>query len=301
MNKTFTTIFLLLSVSLTSKSQINVSRNFIATPMDDTTSEATFLGHAEYASEAAVGYGSTDNEQARNFKFNGLLEIYRYRKSSISFIQSSELIANPYNEIKYNPRGVIFCESITYFNKQKLFTFEIGIDQRCKHEIDNSDQPNEFLSTDGYVPTKRDIILTGGHVGIVSNEIKLNPRIFLRAFAKADLYASSSDSRVPQKDASQSFANAWGAALMGTKISIQLRKNISAYNRNWISPVFFTQQEKSMQSNYRNEVGMHINGKKAGMDVFSSYEHFFDDLSHPSPQSSNVVSFGLRISSKLFF
>ena len=269
--------------------------------MDDTTSEATFFGNSEYGAEAARGYGSTDNEQAWNFKFNGLLELYRYRKSSVSFLLSTELIANPYNDIKYNPRGVIFCESITYFNKQKFFTFEVGLDQRCKHEIYNSDQPNEFLSTDGYVPTKRDIILTGAHIGIVSNQIKLNNRINIRAFAKADLYASSSDSRVPEDNASQSFANAFGAALLGSKINFQLRKNLYIYNRNWLSPVFFSKQDRNIQSNYRNEVGIHINGKKAGMDVFSSYEHFFDDLSHPFPQSSNVVSVGLRISSKLFF
>jgi hypothetical protein len=283
------------------QAQINDSRNFTVSTMDDTTTEATFLGHAEYAAEAMRGYGSADNEQAWNFKFIGLLEIYRYRKSSLSFVLSNELIANPYNEIKYNPRGSIWCESITFYNKQKYFTFEAGIDHRCKHEIDNSDQPNEFLSADGYTPAKRVVILTGAHAGMVSNTIELNSKMSIRAFARAELYAASSDSRIPDNIQSQSWDNAWGSALLGVKFNFNIRKNLEIYNRNWISPVFFTNQDKAIQSNYRNEIGFHASGKKAGMEVYSSYEHYFDDLSHPYPQSSNVLSIGLRIRSKLFF
>lgn len=286
---------------LAANAQVNGSRNFIASPMDDTTSEATFLGHAEYGAELGRGYGSTDNEQAWNIKFNGLLELYRYRKSSISFIFSNELIANPYNDISFNPRGTIWCESITFFNKQKHFTFEAGLDHRCKHEVDNSDQPNEFLSTDGYVPTKRVIILSGIHAGVVSNNISLSPRVYVRGFAKTELYASSSDTRVPNDNYSQTWSNAWGSLFMGTKINMKIRKNLEVYNRNWFSPMFFSHQNKFMQSNYRTEIGFHAIGKKAGIEVFSSYEHFFDDVAHASPQSSNVMSVGLRINSGLFF
>lgn len=298
---TYFIVSVVFSGILSVQAQVNGSRNFVASPMDDTTSSAQFLGNTEYGAEVGRGYGSTDNEQAWNIKFNGLLELYRNRKSSISFIFSNELISNPYNDIKFNPRGTIWCESINYFNKQKQFTLEVGLDHRCKHEVDNSDQPNEFLSTDGYVPTKRVIILTGMHAGIVSDNIEVSPRVSVRGVAKAELYASSSDTRVPNDNYSQTWSNAWGSLFIGTKMNIKVRENLIAYNRNWVSPMFFSHQNKMVQSNYRTEIGFRAIGKKAGIEMFSSFEHFFDDVAHASPQSSNVMSVGLRLSSSLFF
>ena len=36
-------------------------------------------------------------------------------------------------------------------------------------------------------------------------------------------------------------------------------------------------------------------------DLFAAYEHFFDDLSRPTPQTSNVISVGIRVTSSEVF
>jgi hypothetical protein len=54
-------------------------------------------------------------------------------------------------------------------------------------------------------------------------------------------------------------------------------------------------------SNGRVEAGIRGWAMPGGADLFAAYEHFFDDLSRPTPQTSNVISVGIRVTSSEFF
>ncbi|WP_338813163.1 hypothetical protein V9L05_17640 [Bernardetia sp. Wsw4-3y2] len=295
-------------------SQAHVMRNFQALPFLDTTAthstEKTYFAVTNFAGHNSRGFSSTENSQGWNAQVCGLLDIVRWKSKkndvglhSIVFLSSIEVNANIYNNIAFNPRGIILQESFAYFNKKKNFTWNIGFTHKSRHEIDSDSPPNDTTSRIGYQPTSRVAILNGLHVEATSDKINLSPKITTNIWGRAEYYTVSEDSRFPRFTEQQSWDYMSGMVLLGGRIDIKLSKKQKNawgfYNRSWVNTAIFSNKVKekggeNFKFNYRIESGFDFRGLKGKAEFFVAREYFFDDLSSPRPISSSVWLVGIR-------
>ncbi len=289
-------------------------RNFQVLPFLDTTAthstEKTYFAVTNFAGHNSRGFSSTENSQGWNAQVCGLLDIVRWKSKkndvglhSIVFLSSIEVNANIYNNIAFNPRGIILQESFAYFNKKKNFTWNIGFTHKSRHEIDSDSPPNDTTSRIGYQPTSRVAILNGLHVEATSDKINLSPKITTNIWGRAEYYTVSEDSRFPRFTEQQSWDYMSGMVLLGGRIDVKLsQKEKNAwgfYNRSWVNTAIFSNKVKekggeNFKFNYRIESGFDFRGLKGKAEFFVAREYFFDDLSSPRPISSSVWLVGIR-------
>ena len=300
-------------------SQAHVMRNFQAVPFLDTTgtntTEKTFFATTNFSVHNSRGFQSTENSQGWNAQVCGMFDILRWKskKNDIGlhafvFFSSIEVSANIYNNIAFNPRGIILQESFAYFNKKKNFTWNVGFTHKSRHEIDSDSPPNDTTSRIGYQPTSRVAILNGPHIEITTDKIKLSPKISTNLWGRAEYYTIADDARFPRFTKEQSWDFMRGMILLGGRLDVILHKKKNTwgfYNRSWANTAIFSNKVKetggeNFKFNYRVESGFDLRGAKARVEAFIAREHFFDDLSSPRPISSSVWLVGARVRGFLF-
>jgi hypothetical protein len=294
-------------------SQAHVMRNFQASPFLDTTAthstKKEYFAVTNFAVHNSRGFQSTENSQGWNAQFCSMFDIVRWKSKkndglhSITFFSAIEVNANVYNNIAFNPRGIILQESFAYFNKKKNFTWNIGFTHKSRHEIDSDSPPNDTTSRIGYQPTSRIAILNGFHLEAISDEIMISPSITTTIWGRAEYYTVSEDDRFPRFTEQQSWDNMAGMILLGGRIDIRLSKReknaLGFYNRSWANTAIFSNKVKerggeNFKFNYRAESGFSLKGVKGKVELFVAKEYFFDDLSSPRPISSSVWLVGFR-------
>ena len=318
--KTCTLLFYFVLFPFFAFSQAHVMRSFQPSPFLDTTAthstEKTYFAVTSFAGHTSRGFQSTENSQGWNAQVCGMLDIMRWKSKknnvglhSIAFFSSIEVNANIYNNIAFNPRGIILQESFAYFNKKKEFTWNIGFTHRSRHEIDSDSPPNDTTSIIGYQPTSRVAILNGIHLEAISDKINFSPSITTTIWGRAEYYIISEDTRFPRFTEKQSWDYMAGMILLGGRIDIKLSKkeinSWSFYNRSWVNTAIFSNKVKKeggeiFKFNYRTELGFGFKGLKGKAEFFVAREHFFDDLSNPRPVSSSVWLVGIRGKGFLF-
>lgn len=301
-------------------SQAHVMRNYQASPFLDTTgihsTEKQYLAVTNFAVHNSRGFASTENAQGWNAQVCGILEIMRWngkknqdKRHALTFFSSIEVNANIYNNIAFNPRGVILQESFAFFTKQKNYTWNIGFTHKSRHEIDSDSPPNDTTSIIGYQPTSRVAILNGFHLEMTSDKIKISNSVSSNIWARTEYYIISEDSRFPRFTKKQNWDYLSGMVLLGGRIDIKLSKkdinSWSFYNRSWTNTAIFSKKVKEnggeiFKFNYRIESGFGFKGLKGKAEFFMAREHFFDDLSKPIPTNSSVWLIGIRAKGFLF-
>ncbi len=307
-------LFYLLLFPFFAFSQAHVMRNFQPSPFLDTTgthsTQKEYLAVTNFVGHMSRGFSSTESSQGWNAQVCGMLDMVRWKSKknktgfhSITFFSSIEVNANIYNNIAFNPRGIILQESFAYFNKRKKYTWNIGFTHKSRHEIDSDSPPNDTISRIGYQPTSRVAILNGFHLEAISNKIYLSPTITTNIWGRTEYYTISEDDRFPRFTEKQSWDYMTGMVLLGGRMDIKLSKKEknawSFYNRSWVNTAIFSDKVKeeggkNFKFNYRIESGFGFKGRKAKAEFFVAREHFFDDLSSPRPVSSSVWLVGIR-------
>lgn len=298
----FIRILALLLVSQSTFAQIFIGRNFFPVPLDDTTSERSFLPNITFSAEGMRGFGSAEGEQAWNAKYVGLVELYRFSdKATIAATLSHELTANPHNEISFHMRGAIWNESLAFFRKLNPGTVEIGVMHHCRHEIDNTVPNDESIDNADYSPTRRLLVMTAMYSAFSTPYRAVGQQMEYRLYGRLNAYTYRVDGRRPEYlEKDQSWQHLRASVLLGGRYNVHWSEVITTYVRAWVNPALFDKGEV-LKVNYRLEAGVGIQGKKTVLEAFGAYEQYFDDASRPYPLQSNVFFVGLRARSPLFF
>nr|WKN34792.1 hypothetical protein K4G66_20675 [Tunicatimonas sp. TK19036] len=298
----FIRVLALLLISQSAFAQIFIGRNFFPAPLDDTTSERSFLPNIAFSAEGMHGFGSAEGEQAWNAKYVGLVELYRFSdKATIAGTLSHELTANPHNEISFHMRGAIWNESLAFFRKTSVGTLEIGMMHHCRHEIDNTVPNDESIDDADYSPTRRLLVMTALYSALSTPYRQINQQMEYRLYGRLNAYTYRVDARRPEYlEKEQSWQHLRASVLLGGRYNFHWSDVIATYARAWVNPSFFDKGE-AWKFNYRAEAGLSIRGEKGVLDVFGAYEQYFDDASRPYPLQSNVFFVGARGRSHLFF
>jgi len=299
MTKGFLTLSLML-IAIWGHAQILVSRNFEADPLrKEMEQPRRFFGNTFFGAEMGHGWFSAEQEQTWNVKYMGYIEFYRWgNRSSLGLTLAHELHANPYNEIYFNPRGGVWNESLVYHRRLEKSVLQLGINHRCRHNIDNADPPRPGLGPD-YEPVSRVLVLTSIFGGFNTDPREIYPSGELTFFGRADAYLYREDARRPITNQEGSWEDIWSSALLGFSLQHTLSENWQLYSRSHLNYIMFSDHPN--QINYRAEAGISLKGEKARPSVFIAYERFFDDASRPYPLTSNVLFVGIRAISINFY
>ena len=286
--------------------QIMVTRNVVVAPIGDSADFAARFPQPRFFIEASRGYGSSEDNQAWNIKMGGMFQISPWGGRSVLLgLFGHELTSNPYNSIGYNPRGALWDENALFMQRRTHFDWHTGVFFRCRHEIDASQPTDERLPDSLHVPTARLIGLAGFQAGITTHERPIGARMRARAFVRAEGYFHNKDTRSPALLGGPDWRDAVGAFTFGGRVAISPAPAAQVYGRFWGSTMVFaggrTPGGPTAASNGRVEAGLRGWGMPGGADLFAAYEHFFDDLSRPLPQTSDVISIGIRVTSSEFF
>lgn len=135
-------IALLLGGVLQSNGQIIPDRITILDPLADTsldTAGTTWLPGGVLLAEFARYSSGSGDDHRWNAKTGGYMEIVRVDSLwSVAAVGTMELVADPQNDITFNPRAIFWEEGL--LASRRLGTgsaLQFGYIHRCKHDIDN--------------------------------------------------------------------------------------------------------------------------------------------------------------------
>ncbi len=288
---------LFLSLAAFCRAQILPSRNLPAMPLADTGSVNGVMARSHFYGELARSFGSPDDNRAWDATIGGFADLYRWSGGGALRVRfAQEMLANDLNDIHFKPLGMLFEENISGVFRGNGFDWECGFSYRCKHDIDNTDNPvSSITPAIDSNPQKRVLILGGFFGNFSSDPIALSSALSLNLNARADYYLIHEDDRYPYNGDGMLWGNVRGSLELGGRLSLACSPDIAIYTFDWAAPMFAIGAGPGVNANAHAEAGMRLNGAVGGMDFFVAYEHLFDDLSVPEPRLSNTIALGLRV------
>ncbi|MGL1935939.1 MAG: hypothetical protein OCD01_13000 [Fibrobacterales bacterium] len=274
-----------------------VMRNHSANPFLVETPQG-FLSATHYSAEANRGFGSTGQEYYWDLKFNALIEFYNWGSVKLGLIGSNELSANPYSDISFNPRSSNWNERIVVFVDHGMLTSEWGVTHQCKHDVDNHGTAERGDVT-GIIGGNRVIVLTSIHGGATMRSTFWAGKMTIDSHIRFNHYILSVDEIVGDTTQALDWGTIQQSLHLGARGAYSVFKDNALYLNSWVNPIRM-EGASDIQLPFHIESGLSLVGHAAHLDIYYSYEHYFDDGMNPWSQTSNVYSLGLRIRSSVF-
>lgn len=251
-----------------------------------------FFGELQRARHSAA------DDLAWTIRSGGVWDLYRWSDETVlqgAAIQ--EVVANPYTSLGFNPRGIVWEEQLALSRRLRGLHWHAGLFHRCRHEIDNSDPPEQRTPQPGYVPAKRVVVLSGLQIGVTTNEIPAGS-LRLRMSARAETYLAREDTRIPATAGRPIWTEA-SAAFSGVVRAEQPLGTHAVYARAWGALIPFNEPSgTALRHNERIEAGLRLNGRGAAMEIFAAGERTFDDFATLAPRESRFISVGIRLAGR---
>ena len=243
-----------------------------------------------------------DNEHAWNWKVGGFVELFRVGNDlSVAFISHIEFVANPHNNIRFNPRAVLWEEGFLLTKRAGRKFWQVGYFHRCKHDIDNI-----FPRTCNGSGCERSLIY-GSVQGKLILPVVLPFRegegtLVLRGdvftIRQDDRIPSSFDQRLPRVDRALS---AFGI-IFHSRVPVRgelIGGFVTIYNSVQLfgdRSGFFTRFKSVEKATWHGGIsaGIAIQGQ-VHMRLGISYEYLADTSINPFPERSHLVLFSLSI------
>jgi len=293
----FLTLLVILSTTLVA--QRLVGREFIINPMFTELPLAQRDSLRWMSSIAAWGgfgyYAMGDREHAWHQKLGILIELFRLgEQASFSFESHTEFIANDRNNIRFNPRALIWEEGFMYTWRLNQSFLQIGYFHRCKHDVDNLSEGHERTLIFGGLLFKYILPVT---------KPSTNQRSYLAL--RTEIYTLRQDLRIPDKfmGLNPNFEQLLGTVAINLNNRKSLSKHFGVYLNAYGSLNFFGINKgfldrfnslQTVQFNGGVSTGFAIQGG-AHFRIGLNVEYFSDNMIDPFPKSSLLLSLGILI------
>lgn len=254
-------------------------------------------------------WGSYQHEQAWQLRVHAVVEPYRFIDvedsnaiqwtSSLEFHQ--ELTANPMNDIGFNPRTARWEEQLLIHASGSWWSARAGWFHRCKHDIDNTESPNDAEQPD-YSPVRRTLILSGPSLGALTQPITSGDWSF-RLAGGAEWYVVNDDYRSPSTSLTGSWTGMQGALWFRGDATVTVATHFLVGARYYISLPWFSNRYGApndivVPHDARAELFGTLFSHVAAMDIVVSAEHTFDEVAYLNAMPSTYLQIGLRFRSR---
>lgn len=272
-----------------------VSRDLIVNPMfnawDDNATDIRWMnGLSAWGSFGNYLAGDNDHEWSQ--RLGVVVELVRFGdRSGLSFESAIEFVADPDNNIGFNPRALIWEEGFLYTHRMAASWAQIGYYHRCKHDIETLDQGVERSLIFGGLLAKwiRPVVLTEKKLSMLE--------------ARAEIYTVRQDLRTPKsfeirdprlEQLTGSLAlklnNQWSwAPPFGVYANVFGSLNFFGSKSGFFNRF---QSVETVQFNGGAGAGVVLKGK-AFLRLGLNLEYFSDPGIHPAPKDAWLLSLGL--------
>jgi hypothetical protein len=225
-------------------------------------------------------------------KLGGFAEFFRISdKQSLSLLSNIEFIADPHNDINFNPRAIYWEEAILYSFRTGKDFWQIGYYHRCKHDIDNLDLGFE-----------RSLIYGSIH-GRYHHPFQIKGRTEVLASVRGDLYTILQDHKKPKPE--ELLSSVASNLSFSTSFNLNVRHKLSGiaglFFSSFLQLDFYSTREGIFRKlvsindtgiNGGAETGLFLEGR-GRMKFALRFEYFTDTGINLLPQHAYLGSLGL--------
>ncbi len=276
-----------------------MERNTMIVPLADSISydQGTGISFAHSLSGWA-GFGnylaSSDESHEWVHELGATVELMRFsNRATLGITTSIEFIADPFNNINFNPRSIWWSEGLFYMRKTEKGFWRAGYYHRCKHDIDNLSLGEErrliFGSLHGeyFVPVRSD-----------------EESEFWYAIG-TEIYTIRQDDRVPFNPAPESLNHMKLLASFSLKFHHLKRfsnPKFGWYANGFLQPNFYSGNEgltdrfsdiDRLNASFGLSAGLALIGN-GQIRIGFNYEYHPDTTVPILPVGSHLLSFGIR-------
>ncbi len=259
-------------------------------PADQTSWMHALGGWGEFSGYRIV----RDNEHAWLQRLGGYVELLRVGdETSFAFVSDIEFIADPHNDIRFNPRAIFWEEGFLFTQRLEETYWQLGYFHRCKHDIDNR-----------ILGIERSLIfgsLYGAYLLPWRPENQIAEGLFT---FRADLYTIRQDDRFPA--ATRPLEPNLKRMIGTLGATAHFRKTLSSrywgiFSTFWSMVNFYGEKEgiinrfdgiRSVLFNGGMTLGIAVQGN-VHMRLGISYEYLSDTGINPVPGKANLMTVGV--------
>jgi len=235
-----------------------------------------------------------DGEHAWVQRLGAYLEMFRINDdASLAVIGNIEFIANPHNNIRFNPRAIFWEEGFLFTGRSGKNFWQIGYFHRCKHDVDNL-----------LLGSERSLIfgsLQGKYLIPFHMEEGRTEGLFT---VRTDILTIRQDDRTPQTTARLDLNRAIGSLAGLIHLRRQFENSVlGMYMTAWSGVSLYSPKDGIF--NRLTSVGSAtLNGGLAGgiavhgnahFRIGLTYEYLSDTGINPIPEHTHLLAFGLFI------
>jgi hypothetical protein len=256
------------------------------------------LPHFGAAIEFYRGWGSLDEVQAWQLRSHEVFDLWRFSSTlRLLFSAHQELAASPYAAAGFNPRAARWEEQLLVQGAEDAVGWTAGFFHRCKHDIDNSEPPDDDTSNNDYEPIKRAIVLTGV-TGRLATANLFSGSTQIRTEVGAEYYVNSGDYRAPGHRDTGSWSGMRGSVFAMVTGCFALDSTLQLRTLEYINVPWFSNRYNApldLVFDARAEVSLAF-AFAFRLELVAAVDHQFDELVYLLPAPSTVWQLGVRLS-----
>ncbi|GAB5465148.1 MAG: hypothetical protein Kapaf2KO_05840 [Candidatus Kapaibacteriales bacterium] len=268
-------------------SQNNMERFGWYNPFENGSVDSPFLADLDFSGSIERGFGSERGLLHWGFAVGGMGTFYREGNFALAFGAWVGVYANPYNDISFDPYGANWQESLTGLYKTKYGIFGLGLNHRCRHEIDNYD-PGEK----DYPLQKRVTLSFGPELTYNTGRINILGFDFMSGLSY-QYVPISADYREPDTTRVLDNSNLNGRISFLADVSYPvydfLKVGIRTYNQ-----ISLGLPENNTLLG-RAIIYIDLGSGTNRMRIYFGYESIYDDFSQPNPISNQATILGIQL------
>jgi hypothetical protein len=292
-------IFIILFWILPLQAHLNPDRFITYTPFlyDSASSEKVALINS------MAGYGTfgryslvKDDDHEWYQQLAGFVELVRiHDKYSLAFQAGIEHIANPYNNITFRPRTMIWNEGFLFSIRTAKAVWQINYIHRCRHDLENLHEKTERSAIFGSLQSK---VLFPVNLSSERTEALVDIKMDLYTFRQDYRYPSVHRNVLPRLN---QLIGGFGAKAFlrrmfrnqkaGLYTVMMGKANVYSENDGFVDRFSAFQTIKFTSG---LGTGICIIGR-AVMRLGVRYEYISDTIANVEPRDSHLVSFGIEI------
>lgn len=237
-----------------------------------------------------------DHEHAWVQRLGSFLELFRIgNEASLAVLGNIEFIANPDNDIRFNPRAVFWEEGFLYTQRTGSAFWQIGYYHRCKHDVDN------------LILKRERSLIFGSLLGKYLIPFSLeNGQTEALATVRADIYTIRQDDRVPSAFSDQTPHVKRLLGTVGGVLHIRrslLTKPFGLFATYWGALNLYGLKEGVLPKLDRVHMSTFQGGLAAGIAIEGNahfrvgftYEYLSDTGINPFPEHAHLITLGVTI------
>ncbi len=214
------------------------------------------------------------------------IELYRHSdRRSLVFTGQIEFIADPHNDINFNPRAIFWEEGFMYTWRGGDYFLQLGFYHRCKHDIDNLDRGEE-----------RSLIYSSLWGRWLQPFSLVNSQDLILAL-RYDRYIITWDNRIFENSTQADFDRSrWDELSSGFSVNLHWQSNPDRMgNGYYIEPrIWLSRLQADFRVNHGINAGLNVRTEGAEFRVGLEYEYLHDSGIPAEPSDVHLISFGIK-------